>query len=98
MDGEELVDGFELDQDFVFDDEVGAETTIEGEVFVADGDFFLRGYRKTSIGEFECEALFINRFEQSRPKFPVHRDGRANDGVRQGVVFKLLRVLRVLRG
>jgi hypothetical protein len=28
VDGEELVDGFEFHQDFVFDDEVGAETTI----------------------------------------------------------------------
>ena len=50
VDGEELVDGFEFHQDFVVDDEVGAETTIEGEVFVADGDLFLRGGEETSVG------------------------------------------------
>ncbi len=53
VNGEELVDGFEFHQDFIFDDEVGAETTIEGEVFVADGDFLLRGGGETSVGEFK---------------------------------------------
>jgi hypothetical protein len=50
VDGEELVDGFEFHQDFVFDDEVGAETTIEVEAFVADGNFLLRGGGETSVG------------------------------------------------
>ena len=50
VDGEELVDGFEFHQDFVFDDEVGAKTTIEAEVFVADGDFLLRRGSETSVG------------------------------------------------
>ena len=79
MDRAELVDGFEFKENFILDDQVGAEAAIEGEVLIADGDFFLRGNGKTSIGEFECEALFINRFEQSRSKFPVHGDSTSNN-------------------
>ena len=43
VDRAELVDGFELNEDLVFYNEICAEAAIEGEVFVADGDFFLRG-------------------------------------------------------
>ena len=63
VDWAELVDGFEFNENFILDDQVGAETAIEGEVFVADGDFFLSRHGKTSIGEFKCEAFLINRFE-----------------------------------
>ncbi len=60
VDRAELVDGFELKEDLVFYNEICAEAAIEGEVFVADGDFFLCGDRETSVGQLECEALFIN--------------------------------------
>ena len=53
VDRAELVDGFEFDEDLVFHDDIRSETAIEGEVFIADRDFFLRGDGKTSIGEFK---------------------------------------------
>jgi len=60
MDWAELVDGFKLKKNFILDDQVGSEAAIEGEVFIADRNFLLRSDGKTSIREFEGEALFIN--------------------------------------
>jgi hypothetical protein len=62
VDRAELVDGFELYEDFVFDNQISAKAAVEGEVFVTDRDFFLGGDGKASISEFKSEALFINRF------------------------------------
>ena len=53
VDRAELFDGFEFKENFILDDQVGAEAAIEGEVLIANGDFFLRGDGKTSIGEFK---------------------------------------------
>ena len=50
VDGEELVDGFEFDEDFVFDDQIGAEATFEGETFVGEWDFLLRDDLKAGFG------------------------------------------------
>jgi hypothetical protein len=79
MDWGELVDGFELKENFILDDQVGSEAAIESEVFVTDGDFLLRGDRETSIGEFEGEAFLINRFQKSRTKFPMHSHSASNN-------------------
>ena len=45
VDRAELVDGFELDEDFVFDNQISTKAAVEGEVFIADGNFFLGGDR-----------------------------------------------------
>jgi hypothetical protein len=50
VNGEELVDGFQFDKDSVFDDEVGTETTFEGETFVGERDFLLRDDLKAGLG------------------------------------------------
>ena len=50
VNGEELVDGFQFDKDFVFDDEVGTETAFESETFVGERDLFLRANLKTRFG------------------------------------------------
>ena len=60
VDRAELVDGFELDEDFVFDNQISAEAAVECEIFIADGDFFLGGDGKTSISELKSEAFLIN--------------------------------------
>jgi hypothetical protein len=81
VDGHELVDRFSFEEDFVFDDEIGAEAAVEGEVFVADGDFFLGDDCKVFVGEFKGEAFLVDRLEEAGAQFTMDGDGRADDGL-----------------
>ena len=79
-------DTFDLDQQYVFDDEVGAIGAVDGLVLVENGNRYLAFDRHATENELPKEASLVRRFEESRPQRPVDfncaADGLCGDLVR----------------
>jgi hypothetical protein len=87
VDRENLLHGFEFDQEAVFNEEVEAQGFVEGVALVFDGDDFLVYAVDGAQGEFADDALFVNGFDEARALEAVNFDGRAYDFVGEFVGF-----------
>jgi hypothetical protein len=65
VDGENLLNGFELDEEGVGDQEVEAEGFLEGDAFVFDSDDLLAAGRDLTEFEFSLEALFVDALDET---------------------------------
>lgn len=74
-----LLDGLDLHDGRVVDDEVDPEVPLElpAPVGGLDGDLRVRG--NAAMREFVHEGLLVERFEQPGAKVPVDRDGGTDD-------------------
>ena len=68
-------DGFDFEEDGVFDHDIGAESEGNDFGFVDDGDGDLGLDSEAGFGEFQAQAFFINRFQQSWADGAVDVDG-----------------------
>ncbi len=71
--------GFDLHNDFVFDNEVGFEGKIDADIVVDSGDFLLSGRSESPPLEFMAKNCCVNRFEQSGSKRCVNFISRVDD-------------------
>src|SRR3954466_9557290 len=76
------LDGFDLQDQARFDDDVGDQSAIDRFAFVNDRETLLPGENQTGPGEFAAEAGFIDRFQQARAEFAVDLDRATDHGAR----------------
>ena len=74
MHGRERVDGFQLDEDRSFDDEVRTKGALEQQSFVGKADRRLLGEANPLKRELVRQAALVNRFEQSRSAMSMDLD------------------------
>jgi hypothetical protein len=60
---EDAVDGLELDQDLVFDDQVSHERAREETAVVREGQCNLTLERETQLLQFVASTVFVHRFK-----------------------------------
>jgi hypothetical protein len=66
VNGSQRFDGLDLQNHFVFDDQIGAEPGVDPDVLVGYGDGLLSGNLKSSPGEFIRQDSIADPFQQSR--------------------------------
>ena len=67
VDGQQLLDRFDLDDQLVRHDHVGAEIAVQGVSFAGRRQFLLSDVGYAVVVEFEGEAGFVGGFEQAGP-------------------------------
>ncbi len=73
------LDGFEFDDDFAFDQEVGPEAGFDLDGFVDDRDGELTGDVEAALREFVSKGSFVDGFEQPGAQLGVDAIGRVED-------------------
>ena len=63
VNGLELVDGLEFDENPVFNDEISTKTRLETQIAINEGHLLLDGDSIVTLDQLEGEAFFIDRFE-----------------------------------
>ena len=63
MDRQDPLDGFNLDNQLVLDENVEPIAAIESDILVDDRERHLAPISNASVGEFETETFFISGFE-----------------------------------
>jgi hypothetical protein len=76
MSGGKLHDGFDFDDDAVFDDEIGFESFVETQPPINDGNGHLSPHAQASALEFVSQDRFVDRLQQSGSECPVHLNPR----------------------
>lgn len=71
----ERFDRLQLDDKFVSNEQISAETFLEGDAVVRNGNRFLPFDRETVLTEFIGEQDFVDRFQETRPKSRVQLVG-----------------------
>ena len=66
MDRKRLLDGFQLYDQTLLDDEVDAIAAFESNSFIHDGQWNLTTKRQTVLCHFVAETFLIRRFQQPR--------------------------------
>jgi hypothetical protein len=79
MNRQELLHGLDLDDQLPRNDDIGAETGIQGNPFIDDRHVDLPFKLDTCLLEFEAETTLIYRFQQSRPNLSMQLDRQPND-------------------
>ncbi len=78
MNGVYRLDGFEFNNQF-FSNEI-VESRIAGDLcFVLDNDWLLPLKRNITQIELDRQGFFINRFQETGSKYPMHFDSRPNN-------------------
>ena len=65
VDGSHALDGFEFQENFVIDDEVGAEAFVKSDAVVSNRDRNLAFHEQPAIGQRAGEDGFVNGFEEA---------------------------------
>src|ERR1039458_4017632 len=104
MGGEKGGDGFDFENDGVFDHDVGAKAQWDRYAFVSDGHGDLGFESDAGMARFQGHALGVHRFQQAWTNRAMDLNGDADDPFREGLVFEheelpwCAVVLGVLRG
>ena len=93
MDRRETVDQFDFNNDNGVYQKVQPDLTLEVSTFVGDPDGNLPLHSKTAEPQLATQCHFINRFQESWTKMPIHLDGGAHDPMRHPQSHRL-RALR----
>jgi hypothetical protein len=88
MNSEKNGDGFDLENDGVFDHDVGAKAKGNRCTLVDDGHHDLCFNADAGLCEFERQALGINGFQQAWADSAMDLDGEPDDPFGEGMVFK----------
>ena len=105
----DCLDGLDLDDDFIVDDQVGIETRLNGNSVVNDGDRVLTNEGQALLFQFARECRFVYRFPKPRPETGVYPECGIDDlsgrcvfdhlqAVPKAGIFLAGDLLRVLRG
>src|ERR1019366_6377726 len=73
------LDRFEFDNHTIVHNQVNAISAIQMAALVLNRQLNLAAKRKLPQSELMTHAGFIGRFEQTRPEFPMHRNGGPDD-------------------
>lgn len=76
---ENLLDGFQFNDNLLFHNEVHLVSTIEDQSFVDEWDGNLPPKTYSATAQFKAKALFVSRFQQTRPHLPMYLNRRADD-------------------
>jgi hypothetical protein len=68
VDSGDPLDRFQFDEQFSFDQQIGAKAFIDDEVIKANCDRLLALHRQSATRQTLEQDRFVNRFEQPRPK------------------------------
>ena len=79
MNGEQFLNGLELDDDDALDDQVDSVADVEAAIPIDQGQSNLALMLQTSNFELAAQALFVRRLEQTRSGAAMDLDGRADD-------------------
>jgi hypothetical protein len=82
--GEQL-DGFDLDDDFVFHNQVGPETGVDSDIPIHHRNGLLTGAAESSLREFIAQNGIVYGFQQPGPEGGMHAKGSIHDLFRNGV-------------
>lgn len=74
-----LLHGFEFEDDFVFDDDVGSKTLVELQPFVFDGDGYLPFQSQTPALQLTGKHHFVDRLQQAWAELAVDLDCGVDD-------------------
>ena len=79
MDCQESLNGLDLDNELVSDNNIDPVAAIQADIFVDNRKRYLPRVRDLSFGEFKTQALFISGFEKARSKFSMNINCESND-------------------
>lgn len=82
MDGSGRFNGFDLDDDFPFDNDVGPEGLIEVNVLVSNRERELSLQPQPSFTKLVCQHHLVDGLQKSRTKFSVHAECGIQDDFR----------------
>ncbi len=85
MDGSQLLDALDFDDDHVLDEKVDAITTVEYLASINDREHLLALHRQASLQELEHETGLVRRFQHPRTQLSMHGDCGAVDAFRQRI-------------
>jgi hypothetical protein len=91
VDGEQMVHGFDFEDDEAFHHEVEAVAALEGEAFVAQRDGNLSLDAETAQAELTREAALVRRLQKPGSEVAVNLDASADDDVRKPLPPPFLR-------
>jgi len=85
VDWQDFLDRLQLDNYFLFHDQVDFVSAVKFQPLVQDRKSDLTLERQPAKVQFMAQALFISGFQQSRPELAVHFDRRSDDAARSRV-------------
>jgi hypothetical protein len=77
------VDGFDLDDNSIVDEQIDPVTGIQTHALIGDGKAHPTSYGDASRLELMSEAVLVRRFEESGPKRSVDGEAGIDDEARQ---------------
>jgi hypothetical protein len=81
--GMKVIDGFQLHDDAVVDQQVDAEASCDAMPFVVQGNPPLALDSKLRPSQLDEQAFTVHRFQEARSENPVHFDSAPDDLLRQ---------------
>jgi hypothetical protein len=72
MNGKKFLDGLQLENELITDQEIKSIAAVERDGFVAKGDLRLPLEKKSSDGEFIRQRFLVTGFKQSRSQLAMH--------------------------
>src|ERR1035438_1103073 len=91
MDGQELLNGFELHNDRIFHEQIDPVSTAQLEALVTEGQMNLTSEGKAHSAQFTTDAFLIRRFEQAGAQMPMNLNRGGNDPMRDLVKIGCVR-------
>ncbi len=82
MDRQQALDGLELDEHAILDDDIESVATVDEDPLVRDRERSLAIEQKPPQLKLAAQARLVRRFEQARTEIPVHLDERTDDFLR----------------
>lgn len=79
MNAHELFHGFQFNDDFVLDQQIGPKTFLEDQVVVTNWDRHLPLHLEPLLSQFMREGNLVNRFEKPRPGLGMNLECRVED-------------------
>lgn len=98
MDRGQSLDRFELHDDSVIKQEIGAESFLEHHFFVLEADGSLSLDLKSTFVERPCQYSFVHRFQQPRSQVTMDAERSIYDCSRDVIQLSHRLFLRALRG
>ena len=83
MDWKDAVHGFELDEQTLLDDEIGAVRTVDGRIEILERNRHLTLETDASVTKLGGEALLVGSLEESRSEPAMHLDHCADSSFRE---------------
>jgi hypothetical protein len=88
-DGRHMLDGLQLHDDYLFDDEVHAVAAVQSAALIDERQWNLPAENNASQGEFVSQTGLVSRLQETRSQSSMDFDGGPDDLVGQVVDFRL---------